>query len=115
VLWHTDSKTCVSIIEKRSTNDCLNEFDLEIFNVCAKNAITLRGVWLSRNENTFADSLSKMIDYDDNGVKKSSFIMSMHCLVLMMLTVLLMKLIIFCLGKIHWLGLFPLKRLMHFL
>jgi len=72
-LWHTDSKNCVSIIEKGSTNACLNEFALEIFKVCAKNAITLRVVWLSRDESTIADSLSKMIDFDDYGVKKEFF------------------------------------------
>jgi len=73
VLWHTDSKNCVSIIGKGCTNACLNEFALEIFNVCAKNAIILRVVWLSRDKNTIADSLSKMINYDDYRVKQEFF------------------------------------------
>ncbi|XP_052270084.1 uncharacterized protein LOC127871322 [Dreissena polymorpha] len=73
VLWHTDSKNCVSVIKKGSTQQMLHNMALYIFFLCAANAISLKIVWLSRTENTVADSLSRLIDYDDYGVSKQFF------------------------------------------
>lgn len=73
VLWHTDSKNCVSIVEKGSMSPLLQDIALNIFTICAKNAISLKVVWIRREANVLADELSRVIDYDDYGITREFF------------------------------------------
>lgn len=58
VLWHTDNQNCVQIVQKGNTKTHLKSLEFAIFSKC----IT---VWISRNQDTKADYISNIIDYDD--------------------------------------------------
>jgi hypothetical protein len=62
VQWHTDSKNCVSIIEKGSTYLVLHNFAFQILMSCAENVISLNVIWINRSLNKTAESLSRLID-----------------------------------------------------
>ncbi|XP_053403229.1 uncharacterized protein LOC128558328 [Mercenaria mercenaria] len=73
VLWHTDSKNCVSIIEKGSMNSNLHDMAENIFTICARNCISLEMKWISRDLNLEADRYSRIVDLDDYGVSAEFF------------------------------------------
>ena len=65
VRWHTDNQNCVKIVQKGSTKSHLQSLAFSIFSICIEYAISLDIVWIPREDNTKADYLSKIIDYDD--------------------------------------------------
>jgi hypothetical protein len=73
VIWYTDSKNCVSILEKGSLKLTLQELSLHIFRLCAKYSISLDINWIQRDNNKEADMYSRLIDYDDYGISQDFF------------------------------------------
>lgn len=73
VLWYTDCKNCVAIIEKGSMNTSLHDMAEDIFTVCANNSISLEIKWIRRDLNSEADMYSRIVDLDDYGVTTEFF------------------------------------------
>ena len=69
----TDNKSCVSIISCGSSKPHLHELSLSIFELCAKNDISLEVQWIPRDLNTQADQISKFFDFDDWAVSTEFF------------------------------------------
>ena len=65
IAWFTDNQNFVSIVHKGSKIKELQTLALKIFSFCLKNGISLEMKWIPRELNVDADSLSKMIDFDD--------------------------------------------------
>lgn len=65
VRWHTDNQNCVTIVQKGSTKPHLQSLAFNIFSKCVEFAISLSIVWIPREDNTKADYLSNVIDFDD--------------------------------------------------
>ena len=65
VHWFTDNQSVVSIVNSGSMKPHLHEIALDIFSTCLRNNISLFPEWVPRERNTRADSISKIIDYDD--------------------------------------------------
>ena len=73
VTFHTDNKNAVSIINKGSKVQELQQLSLEIYRCCLLENITLHIIWLPRKENEQADLLSRIIDIDDWGISSEYF------------------------------------------
>lgn len=73
VKWLTDNQNCVTILECGSMKMDLHEISISIFETCLRNGITIEAQWVPREENTKADYLSKIIDYEDWGVTDDFF------------------------------------------
>jgi hypothetical protein len=71
----TDNKGVVSIINKGSMNQELQEISIDVFNVCRRRNIEIDVQWVPRELNTKADiyQLSREIDFDDWGISTSFF------------------------------------------
>lgn len=52
-------------MQKRSTKTHLQSLAFAICSKCAEYSISIRIVWIPRNQNTKADYISNIIDYDD--------------------------------------------------
>ena len=65
IAWFTDNQNVVSIVHKGSQIKELQTLALKIFSFCLKNDISLEMKWIPRDLNVDADSLSKMIDFDN--------------------------------------------------
>ena len=61
----TDSKNAASISAKGSNSLRLHALALEISAYCAAHDISLEVEWIPRSLNSYADSVSRVIDYDD--------------------------------------------------
>ncbi|XP_072028268.1 uncharacterized protein [Amphiura filiformis] len=73
VKLHTDNQGVVAISAKGSMNLELQNIAVDIFNVCKMFSISLEVQWIPRTENQEADSLSRLIDFDDWGVSRPFF------------------------------------------
>ena len=73
VLWYSDNWNVSRILEVGSSKDHLQSLALEIFAARVRNDIKLIPCWLPREENEFADALSKFKDTDDWGLDHESF------------------------------------------
>lgn len=71
--WYTDSQNVVSIIEYGSKVRELQDLALDIFLLCFKYEVRLVPYWIPRDQNTVADSISRIIDFDDYTVKDEVF------------------------------------------
>ena len=69
----TDSKNAASISAKGSNSLRLHALALEIFAYCAAHDISLKVEWIPRSLNSYADSVSRVIDYDDWAVSTIFF------------------------------------------
>ena len=65
VCWFTDNQNVVRIVLYGSTKPILQEEALAIFAIGVNNQIRLELEWIPREENEFADYLSRIIDHDD--------------------------------------------------
>ena len=74
VKLYTDSKNASIIASKGSTALGLQRHALEIFQFCAINNVSIEFEWFQRSLNEYADSLSKVIDFDDWGVSTDFFV-----------------------------------------
>ena len=69
----TDNKGVVSIVAKGSMVAELHVMALDILKFCKENHIDLQAQWVPRKENSRADELSRIIDFDDWGVSDEFF------------------------------------------
>ena len=73
VKLYTDSKNASVIVSKGSTSLRLQRQALEIFQFCAVNNVSIEIEWVPRSLNEYADSLSRVIDFDDWSVSTGFF------------------------------------------
>ena len=71
VAWFTDNTSVVSIII--TVVEELLSLALSIFHVCTSSGISLEMKWISRDSNRQADSLSRIIDFDDYSINDDVF------------------------------------------
>ena len=69
----TDSKNAASISAKGSNSLRLHALALENFAYCAAHDISLEVEWIPRSLNSYADSVSRVVDYDDWAVSTIFF------------------------------------------
>ena len=65
VRWFTDNQNVARIVLYGSKKQILQEEALAIFAIGLNRQIRLEPEWIPREENEFADYLSRIIDYDD--------------------------------------------------
>ena len=73
VAWFTGDTNVVSIVHSRSKVRELQDLTLRIFHVCVSFGISLEMKWIPRDLNSFADHLSRIIDFDDYTIKDDVF------------------------------------------
>ena len=73
VAWFTDNTSVVSIVHNVSRVEELQSLVLSIFHVCASSGISLEMKWIPRDSNHQADSLSRIIDFDDYSINDDVF------------------------------------------
>jgi hypothetical protein len=66
---HTDNKNVDAIIGISSRKHTLQDINIETHNTCEENNVHLSSKWIPRENNTRADSLSRLSDCDDWGVQ----------------------------------------------
>ena len=65
VRWFTDNQSVARIVLYGSRKPVLQKEALAIFTTCVNYHIQLEPEWIPREENEFADYLSKLVDYND--------------------------------------------------
>jgi hypothetical protein len=65
VKWFTDNQGVMYIIQSGSKKEHLQEGALEIHYICLAHNIKLEVEWIPRSCNEYADSISRIVDYDD--------------------------------------------------
>ena len=73
VNWYTDSLNVCSIIDKGSRIFELQILSVNVFEFCLNNKINLEVKWIPRDQNTVADGISKVCDFDDYSVSPQLF------------------------------------------
>ena len=73
VTCYTDSQKAASIILKGSKVHELQSLASTVFEFCAKNDTDIHTVWISREQNTQADYLSRILDIDDWAISTEFF------------------------------------------
>ena len=73
VIVHTDNMAASIIIKSGSRKKELQDLAIEIFNLCTRCNIHLTVTWIPRENNQFADLVSKHIDKDDWETSKTLF------------------------------------------
>uniref|UniRef100_A0A914XGM4 Reverse transcriptase domain-containing protein n=1 Tax=Plectus sambesii TaxID=2011161 RepID=A0A914XGM4_9BILA len=73
IVVQTDNKGAVSIINKGSGRPVLQTIAEQIYDFGVKRACLITPVWVPREQNAEADEASRIVDYDDWGVKSSFF------------------------------------------
>lgn len=65
VIWYSDNQNVESILLNGSKKSDLQELALQAFHICIEYRISLDVKWIPRDLNEAADSISKLIDFDD--------------------------------------------------
>ncbi len=73
VVWHTDNQAVSRIAEKGSMVIELNKMAFSLFQLCTTYDIRLKVVWVWREFNQEADSLSRVFDTDDWSISDEIF------------------------------------------
>ena len=73
VKWYTDNKGVATIVKSGSNKVHLHKLAMEIFSFSKEHDIVIDMEWIPRSDNEVADYLSKIVDFDDWGVKDSYF------------------------------------------
>ncbi|MCP3663685.1 MAG: hypothetical protein GY696_14550 [Gammaproteobacteria bacterium] len=73
VKLHTDNQGTVSVIAKGSPKQHMQLVAEQIFSTCLSLGCVLEPVWIPRNQNELADSISQIVDLDDWSVRKPIF------------------------------------------
>ena len=73
VKLYTDNKNASIISMKGSMSLRLQRQALKIFQFCAMNNVTVEIEWIPRSLNEYADSLSRVVDFDDWSVSTAFF------------------------------------------
>ncbi|CAC5424022.1 unnamed protein product [Mytilus coruscus] len=68
--WLTDNQNCVRIVQAGSMKENLQDIAISIFSICLQKGISINIQWIPRGENSKADYISKIIDYEDWGVSE---------------------------------------------
>ena len=72
LFWHTDNFAASKIVESGCSKPKMLEKAVKIFDICKVKDLNLEITWISRENNKDADLNSKLIDYDDWILKKST-------------------------------------------
>ena len=73
VLWHSDNINVVRILDVGSSKNHLQDVALDIYQSCLTHDVRIIPKWIPREQNTFADSISKHSDTDDWSIDDESF------------------------------------------
>jgi Reverse transcriptase (RNA-dependent DNA polymerase) len=73
VTLHTDSYNAATILSKGSNKTRLNVYARKILLHCKARHIILKCVWIPRDLNMFADSVSRFLDLDDHAITDIAF------------------------------------------
>ena len=73
VIWYSDNQNVESILLNGSRKLDLQALALEAFQICLKHRISLDARWIPRDLNVRADSISKLVDFDDYAINDSVF------------------------------------------
>ena len=73
VAWFNDNSSVVSIVHNGSRVEELLSLALSIFHICASSDISLEMKWIPRDSNRQADSLSRIIDFEDYSINDDVF------------------------------------------
>ena len=65
VKWNTDNQNVVRILLAGSRKDDLQDQAVGIYSICAEHSVRLEPVWVPRDENVYADYVSKLAELDD--------------------------------------------------
>ena len=65
VRWFTDNQNVVRILEVGSRKSNLQQEVVSVFNLAMQHQIHLEPSWIPREQNQYADYLSRVVDYDD--------------------------------------------------
>ena len=65
VKWNTDNQNVVRILLAGSRKDDLQDQAVTIYSICAEHSVRLEPVWVPRDENVYADYVSKLAELDD--------------------------------------------------
>ena len=79
VKWYTDNKGVATIVKSESNKVHLQKLAMEIFSLSKEHDIVIDMEWIPQSDNEVADYLSKIVDFDDWGVKDSYI--CLRCLV----------------------------------
>ena len=71
--WYTDNKGVATIVKSGSNKFHLHKLAMGIFSLSKEHDIAIDMEWIPRSDNEVADYLSKIVDFDDWGVKDSYF------------------------------------------
>ena len=73
IKWFTDNQNVVRIIKVGSRVEELQVLALNIFKSVVLHGISIEPEWVPREGNQLADTLSRIVDYDDWGITKVVF------------------------------------------
>ena len=73
VSWFKDNQSIVSIISNGSKVENLQFLALNLFMICIESNISIDVKWIPREANSDADTISKIIDYDDYSLNDSIY------------------------------------------
>ena len=73
IAWFTDNQNVPSIINKGSRVPELQTLALKLFQICLQHLISLEVKWLPREANHPADTISKIVDFDDYTINDQVF------------------------------------------
>ena len=65
IKWYTDNQNVVRIVQCGSRKPHLQDGAMSIYQLCMSNGIKLEMAWIPRTLNEYADSISRIVDYDD--------------------------------------------------
>ena len=73
VLWNTDNYASTFVVDSSSSKNNLQKTAKHIFYFCNENSVTLKVMWIPREELSSVDRLKKIIDHDDWRSRKPFF------------------------------------------
>ena len=68
IKWFTDNRGVVHIVRAGSRKQHLQDGNMAIFELRFTHSIKLEIEWIPRSQNECADSISRIVDYDDWGI-----------------------------------------------
>ena len=65
IKWYSDNQNVVRILQVGIKVDALQDQAVAVFSICAEHSIRLEPAWVPREENMYADYISKVVEIDD--------------------------------------------------
>jgi len=65
VTWFTNNQNVVSVVKCGSKVPALQDLEMDIYQSCLLNGVSIDMQWIPRDLNSVADDISKFIDHDD--------------------------------------------------